>query len=151
MTMTTVGYGDATPVSEPGQVIACVLSISSALYMAIPLGIVGNAFSHVWEDRDRLLLMSRTRDCLMQVGYTATSIPQLFLMYDSDKDGQLTLAEFRSMLQEMQIGIGEDRIFKLFQTFDADGSGAVDDREFVRELFPKNFAEIYDTPETDRQ
>lgn len=39
----------------------CVLMIVSAMYMAMPLGIVGKAFGSVWDDRHRLLLMERLR------------------------------------------------------------------------------------------
>jgi len=141
--MTTLGYGDKVPTSGAGHVIISVLVISSSLYMAIPLGIVGNAFSRVWEDRDRLLLMSRTRDCLFQEGYNAHSIPELFHIFDADRDGQLSFSEFQRMIQEMRIGLSADRALQLFTTFDRDGNGGVDDGEFMRALFPKAFAEIY--------
>ena len=35
--------------------------IVSAMYMAMPLGIVDKAFGSVWDDRHRLLLMERLR------------------------------------------------------------------------------------------
>jgi hypothetical protein len=39
--------------------------------MARPIGIVGNAFSLVWSDRDRLLLVQRMRDAFAQGGFDA--------------------------------------------------------------------------------
>jgi len=142
VTMTTVGYGDVSPESTEGYFLVSILIISSALYMAIPLGIVGNAFSKVWEDRDRLLLMQRTRGRILQGGYSAQDIPELFKLFAS-KDGHLTLAMFRKMLQQMRIGFSEPRIVELFKSFDNDGSGTVECEEFVRALFPGAFAEIY--------
>ena len=62
VTMTTVGYGDFSPKSGAGQVIVCVLTVCSTLYMAIPLGIIGHNFSEIWRDRDRILLVRGLRD-----------------------------------------------------------------------------------------
>jgi len=144
VTMTTVGYGDVTPKSSAGSCIIGVLVVITVLYMAIPLGIIGNAFTDTWQDRDRILLMQRTRDRLCQWGYTAHDIPVLFRITDANADGELDIKEFRKLLNQMQVGFSEERILKLFQSFDDDGSGTVDDQEFVRALFPEAYHEIYD-------
>jgi len=143
VTMTTVGYGDVTPLTGAGSCITAVLVVVTVLYMAIPLGIIGNAFTDTWKDRDRILLMQRTRERLRQWGYTAHDIPVLFRVSDSNEDGELDIAEFRKLLMRMQVGFSEERILKLFQSFDNDGNGTVDDEEFVRALFPEAYHEIY--------
>jgi len=139
----TVGYGDVVPTSWHGTVVVSVLIVGFALYMAIPLGIVGGSFSRVWEDRDRLVLIRRTRNRLLQWGYTPRDILQLFYLYDSDRSGELDLGEFSKMINEMRLGISMERVRNLFKTFDTDGSGKVDDEEFVRTLFPKSYPHIY--------
>jgi len=143
VTVGTIGYGDVVPESPLGSMMVSVLIIVSALYMAVPFGIVGNAFSTVWEDRDRLLLMHRTRSRILDRGFKAHDIPTVFCSFDTDGDGQLTLPEFLSMMDKLQIELGGDRLVQLFSTFDVDDSGSIDDREFVRTLFPKAYAEIY--------
>merc|ERR1740117_1623223 len=87
VTMSTVGYGDATPSTTAGHLVTGLLIVLSALYMAIPLGIVGNAFNKVWEDRDQLLLVQR--------GYKAKDMPTFFAVYatcppdvDMDEEGE---------------------------------------------------------------
>ena len=78
--MTTVGYGDTVPRSLACHVIVTVLFTSSLHFMAIQLDIIGNVFSCfscVWESRERLLLLQRTRDRLTQWGYTAEVFPKL--------------------------------------------------------------------------
>eukprot|EP00929_Paragymnodinium_shiwhaense_P078309 TRINITY_DN40576_c0_g1_i1.p1 TRINITY_DN40576_c0_g1~~TRINITY_DN40576_c0_g1_i1.p1 ORF type:complete len:762 (+),score=172.13 TRINITY_DN40576_c0_g1_i1:167-2452(+) len=137
VTMTTVGYGDITPTTTPGHIVIAALTVVSALYMAIPLGIVGNAFNRVWEDRDRLLLVERTRHRLIQRGYKAKDMPTFFQVYatcppDSDLDED---AEPNLDLQE--------RIVQLFQLFDDDGSGTVEPEEFVHVLFPQAHYQLY--------
>lgn len=47
ITMSTVGYGDIAPTTLSGRALTGFLVVLSSLYMAIPIGIVGNAFSKV--------------------------------------------------------------------------------------------------------
>jgi hypothetical protein len=141
-TMTTVGY-DWTPVTTPGHLVYTVLVVVSVLYMAMPLGIIGNIFTNVWKDRDRILLMKTTRTRLGQWGYTARDIPDLFSRFDIYGEGELDIFAFRQMVQTMNIGFDEKRIDELFLQFDLDNSGTIDASEFVRHLFPRTFYELY--------
>mmetsp|Transcript_12 Transcript_12/g.43 ORF Transcript_12/g.43 Transcript_12/m.43 type:complete len:576 (-) Transcript_12:220-1947(-) len=143
VSMTTLGYGDVYPVTTSGMFVIVVTVTTSILYTAIPLGIIGNAFSEVWCDRDRILLMQKTRKRLLQAGYHATDIPHLFKIFDLDNDGALDIDDFRTMVGFMKVGLADQRVVDLFDHFDADGGGSIDDKEFVRTLFPKAFAEIY--------
>mmetsp|Transcript_29228 Transcript_29228/g.67981 ORF Transcript_29228/g.67981 Transcript_29228/m.67981 type:complete len:104 (-) Transcript_29228:111-422(-) len=87
--------------------------------------------------------MQKTYDRLKQWGYTAHDIPELFRLSDDDDNGQLDMGEFRDLLRCMQIGFTDERIFQLFNSFDHNRSGGVDDREFIRVLFPNSYHEIY--------
>eukprot|EP00929_Paragymnodinium_shiwhaense_P098203 TRINITY_DN59721_c0_g1_i1.p1 TRINITY_DN59721_c0_g1~~TRINITY_DN59721_c0_g1_i1.p1 ORF type:complete len:669 (-),score=140.82 TRINITY_DN59721_c0_g1_i1:139-2145(-) len=141
VTMATVGYGDLVPRSPPGYVVVSALIICSAMFMAIPLGIIGNSFSRVWEDRDRLLLMRRMRERLVQEGFDAVDIQLLFQHFSSSKAGELTLNDFRGMISEMKIGISDARTVELFHSLDVDGNGTINDMEFIRALFPGTYVE----------
>jgi len=136
VTMTTVGYGDVTPKSAEGSAIVAFLVICSVIFTAFPLGIIGSTFTAVWSDRDRILLMQRTRDCLDQWGYTAYDIAKLFQLADKDGDEELSLDEFRELMQHMHLGLKDERVAELFQSFDYDFSGTINHNEFVRVLFP---------------
>jgi len=142
-TVTTVGYGDKVPQTDDGRIIVSVLQVVGVLYMAMPLGIVGQAFTSAWNNRARILLMKTTRTRLEQFGYSARDIPEIFKQYDLDGNGELDLEEFRQLILEMRIGLTDERVVKLFEAFDADGGGTIDDKEFVRLLFPRHFHEIY--------
>lgn len=143
LTLTTVGYGDVTPESAWGQSLMCCLSIVSTLYLAIPLGIIGHAFSTVWEERDTVLLMQRTTKTLREMNLTARDIPSLFKFFDKDKDGHLSVGEFHDMVSDMRLGISSARIMDLFRLIDKDGSGKIDDEEFMRTFFPVTHQEMY--------
>jgi len=143
VTMTTVGYGDITPQSTEGTSVVTVLTVTSVLYMAMPLGIVGHAFTQVWQDRDRILLVKKTQAALQQWGYTPQDIHILFSAFDSNGEGELNITDFRRMITHMNIGLSERRICELFHSFDLDGNGYVDDRELVRHIFPQAYHELY--------
>mmetsp|Transcript_1030 Transcript_1030/g.2868 ORF Transcript_1030/g.2868 Transcript_1030/m.2868 type:complete len:621 (+) Transcript_1030:41-1903(+) len=145
VTMTTVGYGDIVPETPVGYGVTVGLIIGSVLYMSIPIGIVGNAFSRVWEDRDRLLLVQRTRDCLLKGGYKPQDIPGLFAIFDKHHSGELTFPAFRRMLAEMKIGLSQERIVGLFNSFDVDSSGTISAEEFIKVLFPEAHAVMFGT------
>jgi voltage-gated potassium channel len=48
ITVTTVGYGDAIPVSPGGRLVASVTAISGIAVIAIPIGIISAGFSEAW-------------------------------------------------------------------------------------------------------
>lgn len=143
VTMSTVGYGDVSPVSPGGTIITAILIIISVLYMAMPIGIIGQTFGSIWHSRDRILLMRQTRKRLLQWGYTVEDIPIIFALFDQDNDGEVDLQEFRTMLKEMGLGIREERVLALFDFLDVDAGGAIDDKEFVRNVFPQEFHRLY--------
>lgn len=143
MSMTTIGYGDLYPVTTAGRIIISALSIFSAMYMALPIGIIGNAFSQVWGDRNKLQLTHRFRRYLAQAGFTAFDIPELFYLFDSDKDGHLSLPELEKMISEMQTALTVEDIVELFDILDIDRSGTIDDSEFVRALWPHLVVQVY--------
>lgn len=141
VTMTTVGY--QTPETVAGHLVVSAQMVLSLLYMAMPIGVLGNAFTNVWADRDRILLIDSARSRLDQWGYTARDIKGIFKHFDKDGDGELSLSEFKNMISEMEVGIKEDRVVGLFETIDKDGGGSIDVKEFVKALFPESFHELF--------
>jgi voltage-gated potassium channel Kch len=151
VTMTTVGYGDISPTSTLGYMLAAVMVCSSVFVMAMPLGIIGSAVSEIWKDRDTIILRKWAKERLDQWGYTATDIPQFFDAFDTDNSGALDFDEFCSMVDEMKVDIKLDRLNQLFKSFDDDGSGLVDAREFVRMLYPAEYEELFGRRERENK
>eukprot|EP00429_Kryptoperidinium_foliaceum_P127063 CAMPEP_0176332338 /NCGR_PEP_ID=MMETSP0121_2-20121125/77022_1 /TAXON_ID=160619 /ORGANISM="Kryptoperidinium foliaceum, Strain CCMP 1326" /LENGTH=218 /DNA_ID=CAMNT_0017675227 /DNA_START=287 /DNA_END=940 /DNA_ORIENTATION=+ len=125
VTMSTVGYGDISPVTDIGRALTMNLIVLASLYTAIPIGIVGNAFSKVWEDRDRLLLMQQLRQRISRGGYTPRDLADMFRTLDEDGNGQLSFEEFRELLPMMHITMTDTVAFRVFETFDDDGEGSI--------------------------
>ncbi|WP_427964415.1 ion transporter [Altererythrobacter sp.] len=51
ITLTTVGYGDVTPITPLGQVFAGILALSGIAFVAMPTGIIAAAFSDAMQRR----------------------------------------------------------------------------------------------------
>jgi len=136
VTMSTVGYGDISPVTIPGRAVSVLLMLISGLYTAIPIGIVGNAFSSVWEDRERLLLLQQLRNRISRAGYTPQDLVKFFHRLDRDGNHKLTFDEFKDFLPMMHIKMSDEIAFRVFETFDDDGEGSIDFIEFLLGIFP---------------
>lgn len=149
ISMTTIGYGDVYPQTDLGRYVVGVFVFISSMYMAIPLGIIGNAFNDVWKDRHRILLMRKVKIKLMQAGYTAAEIPKVFDLFDLNFDGQLDFNEFRLMVQGMHLGLDQGRVVELYKIFDEDRSGGIDPAEFLQALFPETFCALIEDDDFD--
>jgi hypothetical protein len=149
VTMTSVGYGDIVPETSLGKTVATMIIVCGPVYMAMPLGIVGASFSEVWAERDKVLVMKRARDRLVQCGFKAEDLPALFAVFDVGKTGELTLPQFRKMIRQMHVMIDDARLLKLFSIIDLDSSGTIGDQEFVSALFPECFFQVYGFEEED--
>jgi len=111
--------------------------------MAAPLGIIGGAFQEVWNDRDRILLMQRTRDRLKKWGYNPEDIPLLFEMADADGTGEVDYEEFCGLIKNMKIGLSDERIAMLFNSFDDNNSGTISSKEFIQHIFPTDYIALF--------
>jgi len=143
VTVTTVGYGDVAPSTWPGRIVAGTLCFISVLFMAMPLSVLGNAMSQTWADRHRILLMTRTRARLKNLGYSAHDMPKLFKKFDTDNNGELELEEFCDLVAQMKVGVKPHEASELFMAFDDDGNGGIDEREFMKALFPLDYRRMY--------
>mmetsp|Transcript_61310 Transcript_61310/g.138799 ORF Transcript_61310/g.138799 Transcript_61310/m.138799 type:complete len:766 (-) Transcript_61310:59-2356(-) len=139
VTMTTVGYGDVVPKSTAGFIIVACLVVTSLLYLAMPVGIIGQSFTRIWQDRHRILLTWKTRRRLEQWGYTAADVPRLFQNFGISGTGLLNFFQFRKMLRKMKVGLADDRMRALFDLVDNDRSGWIDVKEFVETVFPQEY------------
>ena len=64
MTVTTVGYGDAYPVTDWGYVVASLTAIFGTLMMNVPLAFILNAFDEVYNNRKKREMRVRSTSCV---------------------------------------------------------------------------------------
>ncbi|MDO8978819.1 MAG: cyclic nucleotide-gated ion channel [Afipia sp.] len=58
VTLTTIGYGDVVPATAIGKMVAAVIIVAGVVMIALPVGIVANAFSDVIHRRDFIITWS---------------------------------------------------------------------------------------------
>lgn len=124
------------------------LVITSVLFMAMPLALVGGAFSEAWQGRDKILLMQKTRHRLKQFGFTAYDIPVLFSTFTNSQEEELDFQHFREMMVGLRIGLSKTRTAELFRSLDTDRGGTIDAREFVQHIFPDHFHDVFSRDST---
>ncbi|KAG9416799.1 hypothetical protein AC1031_001185 [Aphanomyces cochlioides] len=61
VTITSVGYGDITPITMPGKFIAVLAMIFGACYTAMPLTLVGSQFNRSYNDYKRREALTKTK------------------------------------------------------------------------------------------
>jgi hypothetical protein len=61
ITLTTVGYGDQIPASAAGKTVGVVMMLSGALYMAMPLAIIGTKFDQAYTEHENEKLLKNKK------------------------------------------------------------------------------------------
>jgi hypothetical protein len=51
VTIMTVGYGDITPMTWEGKIVAAIAMVSSIVIMALPISVIGANFSRAWMEK----------------------------------------------------------------------------------------------------
>eukprot|EP00931_Biecheleriopsis_adriatica_P076628 TRINITY_DN50317_c0_g1_i1.p1 TRINITY_DN50317_c0_g1~~TRINITY_DN50317_c0_g1_i1.p1 ORF type:complete len:527 (+),score=70.40 TRINITY_DN50317_c0_g1_i1:102-1682(+) len=143
VTMSTVGYGDITPSSPAGAALILGLMVLNIGFMAMPVGILGNAFTQVWADRDRILLVAKMNRALLAQGLREVECREFLRTYDASEDGTLSLLEFKLMVQDLRLDIDDNRVTKLFGAVDANGNGQIEEKEMIKLAFPSAYQLLY--------
>jgi hypothetical protein len=137
VTLSTVGYGDISPVSPLGKFLTVPIIVAGLLFMAMPISIVGNNFTVIWEERQVLFVVAKIRSMLEDRNLTPEHLKQVFVEMDVDGDSSLDMQEFRRALGVMGITVTSRQLSETFQAFDGDMDGTVNYAEFCERVFPE--------------
>merc|ERR1719387_567174 len=110
VTVSTVGYGDVSPNSVLGKALSSGLILVGVCYMAMPLAIVGNTFTSVWADREKILISEKTKAKIAHGGVDSTLLHQLFADTDVDGSGVLERTEFIEFMTAFNLGFTVQQI-----------------------------------------
>ena len=136
VTVSTVGYGDVSPVTWQGQIFVCFVITCGLVFLAMPLAIVGSTFGQVWNDRQLFKLQRQMRQLLAQSGIEPTDAVSAFQKIDEGGDGTVTSDEFKAFVTMHGIELERDDMKQLWKALDTDGSGSLSLDEFMERAFP---------------
>lgn len=77
VTLTTVGYGDAFPVSPLGKVVASLTAVMGLVMLALPVGIIATAFSQEIHRREFVVTWSMLARVPLFSGLSAAEIAEI--------------------------------------------------------------------------
>jgi hypothetical protein len=150
VTISTVGFGDISPNSASGKAATSGLILLGVCYMAMPLVIVGNTFSQVWQDREKILIAEKTKAKFAHGAVTSDLVHDLFNDTDADGSGTVSRSEFISLMLAFNLGFTRAQIKELFRALDQDRSGQISFKEFQEFLFPETTGND-DAPEGEEE
>ena len=105
VTMTTVGYGDFSPVSDAGKVVAALATLAGLVTVAMPIAIVGENFKDVWQTRLLEYVLGKMRDQL-HVRAVADCV-HAFQTFDVAADGWIDWTKFkRGVRRSLKVRLG---------------------------------------------
>ena len=104
ITLTTVGYGDAYPITGVGKVIGGVVALMGVLIVAIPTGIISSSFVQKMEETKYLKRMKEIRNKLKEAFYKKY-IPELACRV---RRGQLSVDAVKVNLE-----LSENDVYKI--------------------------------------
>ena len=82
-TLSTVGYGDVVPITAPGRLIASVTMFVGLIMIALPVGIVANAFAEQIHRRDFVITWGMVARVPLFSGLTANEIADIMRLLRS--------------------------------------------------------------------
>jgi len=137
--VTTVGYGDVSPTTPAGKCFCCFVIVCGIIFLAMPLTIVGNNFSDVWNDRELLKLQTLVRQMLIENGWGPDEMMVAFKEFDRDGDGNIDTHEFFYLAKHiLKLPLTKVALHKLWRSIDVDGSGSIQFAEFAAVCFGMN-------------
>ena len=125
VTVSTVGYGDVSPTTWRGQLFVCVVIICGLIFLAMPLAIVGNTFSQVWDDRQVTRLQRHLGQLLAENGIDPHAVVDAFRELDAGGDGTVSSFEFETFCASKRLQLSKEEVKGLWKALDSDGSGTL--------------------------
>lgn len=115
--MTTVGFGDRFPQTYIGQILTGFLVVFQVLYMAVPIGILGNEFTDVWVQRHFILAQWRLLSRVQNYSIQHEDVLGLCSMA-ADADDKLNFRAFEQVCIAMGLKLQHLELKALFKRLD---------------------------------
>ncbi|XP_020238181.1 calmodulin-like protein 1 [Cajanus cajan] len=98
----------------------------------------GTSLSHSSQTKDPTLKTNNFKPNASNLGCNfqpkSDEMEWVFDKFDTNKDGKISLEEYKQAMRTMGWGIGDTEVVESFKVMDSDGDGFVDSKEFM-EMF----------------
>ena len=133
ITISTVGYGDITPVTPEGRVLTMVLIIFGIGFISFATSIIATAFA---EKLEQLKAERVVRE--------AKSMENIYLICGYSNEAEILCDRFKKENQDfIVVDINEDRVDKAINKGYVALKGDVTDKEFLKKLNIDNISKIF--------
>jgi voltage-gated potassium channel len=93
VTLSTVGYGDVTPITVLGRMIAALTAVTGIIMLALPVGIVASAFQREIHQRDFVVTWSMVAKVPLFAALEASDVAEImrYLRARSCEEGEIVM------------------------------------------------------------
>ncbi|KAK3239069.1 hypothetical protein CYMTET_50975 [Cymbomonas tetramitiformis] len=137
MLISTAGVGEEVPTSSSGK--ACMLSsiICGIFFIAMPLAVIGNNFTKVWDEKERMLLIIALRSKMDEMQIDELAVYQTFVKQDVERSGTLDYFQFKSALFELVPDCEPGHLKQVFKSFDVEKENEISLNALWGTMFPE--------------
>mmetsp|Transcript_11877 Transcript_11877/g.29757 ORF Transcript_11877/g.29757 Transcript_11877/m.29757 type:complete len:250 (+) Transcript_11877:1406-2155(+) len=123
ISVTTIGYGDMTPRTSCGEMVACMAGLSGIFVLGLPISIIGVKFEERYSEMTKQLKIQRERDRLLGLQQKLQALKGMSVL--STKILGRRPSDPRNLDEEDHDTIRE-KANTIFQEVDLDNSGEID-------------------------
>merc|ERR1711968_336454 len=113
VTMTTIGYGDVSPATHLGKAFTVPVMVFGVLLISMPLAVVGNNFTEVWAEKDKVIFVEKLRELILAQDLKANAVQIAFKELDTDNSGTISFKEFKGAIKALQIRMRDGEVLSL--------------------------------------
>jgi voltage-gated potassium channel len=85
VTLSTIGYGDVVPITAAGKVVGGIAIFAGLIMIALPVGVIANAFADVVHRRDFIITWSMVARVPLFSGLSATQIADIMKLLKAQR------------------------------------------------------------------
>jgi hypothetical protein len=138
-TIPGVGFTFPKPVWAVTKVVILAAIAIGTTYMPIPLRSIGSFLERVWKHRYTLLVIKLSEQRFRDFGFGKDPLCLIHRSMDIDKDGKVSLSDFKSFCRLVYPEISENIAIEVFKDLDPGGQGHITQTSFIMCLIRYGF------------
>ena len=151
VTFTTVGYGDVTPDTSLGKGFTILCMCIGVILVGMPLAIVGDKFTSVWNDRERVVALADLKAAFLLDHECGEMVRGVFNAIDADDSGTIDYHELEMGLLHLGVNFRRTRLRAAWSLLDPEGQGDIDLGDFITKMFGAEKGTVFNDLDSEGQ